>query len=74
MLLARFSVLGSFIRPDPVQTHHGMTLNRNFSGQAPEQGLFRAGPEQEYFRAGSTDDGLSYLRSSWQASGQDLDL
>ena len=34
MLLARFSVLGSFIRPDPVQTHHGMTLNRNFSGQA----------------------------------------
>ncbi|KUK79679.1 MAG: hypothetical protein XD94_1319, partial [Mesotoga prima] len=34
MLLARFSVLGSFIRPDPVQTHHGMTLNRDFSGQA----------------------------------------
>ena len=26
MLLARFSVLGSFIRPDPVQTHHGMTV------------------------------------------------
>jgi len=46
MLLARFSVLGSFIRPDPVQTHHGMTLNRDFSGQAPEQEHFRAGPKE----------------------------
>jgi len=34
---------GTLSRPDPVQDHHGMTLNRDFSGQAPEQVHFRAG-------------------------------
>jgi hypothetical protein len=33
-LLARISIFGVFSRPDPVQDHHGMTLNRDFSGQA----------------------------------------
>ena len=61
LVLKRIAALRARSRADP-------------SRDDPEQGLFRAGPEQEYFRAGSTDDGPSYLRSSWHASGQDLDL
>jgi len=32
--LARISIFGALSRPDPIQNHYGMTLNRTFSGQA----------------------------------------